>query len=417
MHRSVKAPIEVWTLVVLALAAAVLAGCAASGVVLPAAGPTTQRLLPEVPVVSATASVPDALPPLRVIRVTQDVARRLATRPFAATFADAFASSPAPGLRIGPGDALEVSIWEAPPALLFGPAAAPTDVRAAPATSRASALPEQVVSSGGTISVPFVGPLQAAGRLPEEIEADLVARLAGKANRPQVMVRVVRNVSSNVTVVGEVVSSTRVALSPRGERLLDALAAAGGVRHPVGRISLQLTRGDQVRAMPLEAVISDPRQNVPLQPGDVLTALHQPLSLTVFGATGRNEELSFEAQGISLTQALARVGGLQDQRADPQGVFVFRFEDPALLESQGGPGRSTLPAEGSHASRTPDGRVPVVYQLDLRDPVSFFAAQSFPVQHRDVLYVSNASGAELQKFLNIVTAIAAPVLGVINVTR
>ena len=84
---------------------------------------------------------------------------------------------------------------------------------------------------------------------------------------------------------------------------------------------------------------------------------------------------------------------------------MFRFEDPSALE---GP---------APVATTPDGKVPVVYQLDLRDPASFFAAQSFPVRHRDVLYVSNAPAAELQKFLNIVTAIAAPVLGVINVTR
>jgi polysaccharide export outer membrane protein len=219
------------------------------------------------------------------------------------------------------------------------------------------------------------------------------------------MVRLLRNVSSNVTVVGEVGTSLRVPLSPRGERLLEALAAAGGVRQPVGRVSLQLTRGQTVRAMPLESIIRDPVQNIVLQPGDVITALHQPSSLTVFGATGRNEELSFEAQGITLTQALARAGGLQDQRADAQGVFLFRFEDPAALE---GPALTVT---------TPDGKVPVIYQLDLRDPASFFAAQSFPVRHRDVLYVSNAPAAELQKFLNIVSAIAAPVLGVINVTR
>jgi polysaccharide export outer membrane protein len=66
---------------------------------------------------------------------------------------------------------------------------------------------------------------------------------------------------------------------------------------------------------------------------------------------------------------------------------------------------------------TPDGKVPVIYQLDLKDPASFFVAQSFPIRHQDVLYVSNAPAAELQKFLNIVTSIAAPVLGVINVTR
>ena len=52
-----------------------------------------------------------------------------------------------------------------------------------------------------------------------------------------------RNVSSNVTVVGDVGSSVRMPLGPRNERLLDALAAAGGVRFPVNKMTLQVTRG------------------------------------------------------------------------------------------------------------------------------------------------------------------------------
>jgi polysaccharide export outer membrane protein len=342
---------------------------------------------------------------IQLVVVTDAVARRLAARTPRDSFAEVFGSSVTSGLRLGVGDVLEVTIWEAPPAMLFANAAVSADSKGMGAGARASALPDQPISAQGTINVPFVGAVQAAGRTADEIETEVTARLVGKAHRPQAMVRLLRNVTSNVTVVGEVTTSLRMPLSPSGERLLDALAAAGGVRQPVGRVSLQLTRGAMVRAMPLESIIRDPAQNIVLQPGDVVTALHQPSSLTVFGATGRNEELNFEVQGISLTQALARAGGLQDQRADAQGVFVFRFEDQSALE---GP---------TSTAATAEGKLPVIYQLDLRDPASFFAAQSFPVRHRDVLYVSNAPAAELQKFLNIVTAIAAPVLGVINVTR
>jgi polysaccharide export outer membrane protein len=387
----------------LALASALFAGCSTASLTLPSTGPSTVTIVE--PATTSDSRGAAASRGIRLVAVTDSVARRLAARLPRDSFSESFGFSAASGLRLGVGDVLEVTIWEAPPALLFATTSVAADLRGAYSGARSSALPEQPIGAQGTINVPFVGPVAAAGRTTDEIEADLVARLAGKAHRPQAMVRLLRNVSSNVTVVGEVSTSVRMPLSPRGERLLDALAAAGGVRQPVGRVSLQLTRGATVRAMPLESIIRDPAQNIVLQPGDVITALHQPSSLTVFGATGRNEELSFEAQGITLTQALARAGGLQDQRADAQGVFVFRFEDPAALE---GPAPTVT---------TPDGKVPVIYQLDLRDPASFFAAQSFPVRHRDVLYVSNAPAAELQKFLNIVTAIAAPVLGVINVTR
>ncbi|MDR5671452.1 polysaccharide export protein, partial [Burkholderia cenocepacia] len=101
-------------------------------------------------------------------------------------------------------------------------------------------------------------------------------------------------------------------------RVLDALASAGGVRQPVDKITIQITRGDKVASQPLETIIKDPRQNVSLRAGDVVTALYQPFSFTALGATGKNEEVNFEAQGITLAQALARAGGLQDTRSDAQ---------------------------------------------------------------------------------------------------
>jgi polysaccharide export outer membrane protein len=185
-------------------------------------------------------------------------------------------------------------------------------------------------------------------------------------------------------------------LTARGERLLDALATSGGVRQPVNKMTLQLTRGSTVQSLPLQTIIQDPKQNILLQPGDVITALYQPLSFTVLGATGKNEEINFETQGISLAQALARSGGLNDARADARGVFIFRFEDAQALDR-------TI-----SAAITPEGKVPVIYQVDLRDPGSFFVAQSFPVQNGDVLYVSNAPAAELQKFMNIVVSAFYP---------
>jgi polysaccharide export outer membrane protein len=207
-------------------------------------------------------------------------------------------------------------------------------------------------------------------------------------------------------VVGEVTTSTRVPLTATHERLLDALAIAAGVRQPVNKTTIQLTRGDAVHSLPLETIIKDPRQNIALQPGDVITALFQPLSFTALGATGKNEEISFETQGITLAQALARSGGLIDQRSNPKGVFIFRLE----------PKSRPAPTEPVPLS-TPDGLVPVIYRVDLRDPRSLFWIQSFPVKDKDVLYVSNAPVWELQKFMNLLFTLAYPVQTGVQLTR
>jgi polysaccharide export outer membrane protein len=325
-----------------------------------------------------------------VVDVTDAVARQVLGNQKRSLFSETLGNSAPVGYVVGPGDVVVVSVWESPPAALFGTTV--LDPRAGAAATHETAFPEQMVSREGTINIPFAGTVQAAGKSPQQIEAEVVRRLTGKANQPQVLVRVIRNATSNVTVVGEVAASARVPLTARGERLLDALAAVGGVSQPVGKMTLQVTRGDQVQTLALDTIIRDPKQNIVLQPGDVITALFQPLSCTVLGATGKNEEMNFEAQGITLAQALARAGGLQENRADARAVFIFRYEDRKALDW------ATPP------KTTPDGKVPVIYQVNLKDPASFFVAQSFPVNNRDVLYVSTAPAAEFQKFLGIVTS-------------
>ena len=334
---------------------------------------------------------------IQIVDVTDEIARTLFAERRIGDFSATLGNSTAFQQELGVGDTIEVSIWEAPPATLFG--AGQLDAKGGSSNARVTVLPDQTIDGDGTINVPFAGQLKAVGRTPSQLQRDITARLKGIAHDPQVLVKLSRNATSYATVVGDVASSNRMPLSARGERLLDALAFAGGVKQPVDKITLQVTRGSTVASLPLESVIRDPRQNVPLKAGDVVTALFQPYSFTALGATGRNEEISFEAQGITLAQALARSGGLLDARSDAQGVFIFRLEDAKALNWPVSPVRVTA-----------DGKVPVVYRIDLRDPNSFFVAQSFMMDNKDLLYVSNAPIAEVQKFLNVLFSIAYPIV-------
>jgi polysaccharide export outer membrane protein len=328
---------------------------------------------------------------VKLVVVNDALARRLAAGKVLGRFSDVFRDYTVNNYAIGPGDVLDVTIWESPPAMLFGAGLMDPTKPPSAGVSSAVSFPQQMVSAAGTITVPFAGHVSVNGRDTQQIESEIARRLKGKANNPQVMVQVVKNNSANVTVVGEVTNNLEMPLTPKGERLLDAIAAGGGVKDPVSRVAVQLTRGNVTSTMALESVIRDPRQNVPLESGDVVTALFQPRSFSVLGATGKNDEMPLEAQGISLAQALARAGGVIDNRADARGVFIFRFEDAKLVN-------------GPDAK----GVVPVVYQVDLRNPTSFFVTQNFPVQDRDVIYVANSPEAEFTKFLRLVISVASP---------
>ena len=140
----------------------------------------------------------------------------------------------------------------------------------------------------------------------------------------------------------------------------------------------------------------------------VLTNSNVTLGGTDVSAYVASVTLSISVNEVETTSfgtgAVTRVGGLQDGRSDAQGVFLFRFERPDALPS--------WPRQP--VATTVDGQVPVVYRLDLRNPASFFAIQGFEMRDKDVLYVSNAPAAELQKFLTLVFSVVYPVISTVQ---
>lgn len=376
------------------LLAVLLAGCSSTGGSGPSAG-----------AIGRAARTPAAAQGISVVALDEAVARRAAAFARSQQFSDVFPAVAPSGTVIGTGDVLDIAIWEAPPAVLFG-AAAPGAGLGGPLAQNAG-IPQQAVGDDGTVNVPFVGTLAVRGKTPQEVGRTIVSRLAGRAHRPQAIVRLAQNDSRAVTVMGEVGATRRVPLTPRGERLLDAIAAAGGPRQPIVKTTIQLTRDGRTAAMPLDAIVRDPAQNLVLKPGDIVTAVFQPYSFVALGAVGQNAEVPFEGGGITLAQALGRIGGLRDDRANVRGVFIFRLEQPAALD----------PALADTARRTAEGLIPVVYRLDLSQGASFFTAQDFVIRDRDMVYVSNAPIADLQKFLNIVSSAAFSVTGINNAVR
>lgn len=303
---------------------------------------------------------------------------------------------PPPNQVIGIGDAISVTIWEAASGGLFS---TPVSATASPG-SHTAAIPEQIVARDGSITVPYAGRIRVAGLAPPAVEAKIVAALNGKAIEPQALVTVSRNVSNTVTVTGEVAAGSRVPLSPRGDKLLDVIAAAGGVRAPVHETFVKLSRDNQTVTVPMQALLEQPRENIYVRPGDTLTLVRDPQTFTAFGATGRNSVVSFDARGITLEEAVAKAGGLLDYQSDASGVFLLRTE-PAAIARELDPKFPIQPGQTS---------VPVVYRINLRDTNTFFLARRFAVHNKDIVYVANAPLTNVQKFLSVVQMAASPAI-------
>lgn len=304
---------------------------------------------------------------------------------------------PAKLQKVGVGDTVMINIWEAGGTGIFSQATPEVGATG----SRPSVIPEQTVARDGTIVVPFAGRLKVSGKTPQEIEELVVKKLTGRASDPQVLVSLARNISNSATVAGDVTNGARVPLTPRGDRILDVIAAAGGIRVPVHEAFITISRDGTSLSVPMQAILSNPVENVYVQPGDVVTVVRREHTFTAAGATGRQSVIPFEAAGLTLEEAMAKSGGLISDRSDPRGLFVLRFEPTKLVQQF--PGVPDRLLQGNV--------VPVVYRLDLRDPVALFRARSFAMRDKDILYVSEAPISELEKVMRVFGQLTSPAIG------
>lgn len=363
-----------------------LVGCAG----LPTAGPTEREVIADADA-GGTAQ-------FLVVDVTGAVVDRLSRRPkpaFAASFGR-FGPPPAPVVAVG--DTVSVAIWEAGASLFQGGGGTPAEG----AGGGAVTLPPQQVLADGGIMVPFAGRVPVLGRSPPELEAQIARRLVGKTFSPQVIVTVAKGTGYAITLVADSGAAARVPLPPQGERLLDVLAAGGGPKAPTYDLVVTLTRGGLTASVPIEQLVADPADNVYVWPGDVVSIREIKRSFEAFGATGRNAEVPFDRDTLTVAQALARSAGLLDERADPAGVFLLRLE-PAALAGDLAAG-TTLPRADAQ------GRVPVVYHFDMSQARSYFYAQTFGVEDSDIVYVADAAADSAQKFLQLLNTLTNPIV-------
>ena len=303
--------------------------------------------------------------------------------------------------RIGVGDSIQVTVFEASGGGLFAqPVTTSTSTG-----SHSAQIPVQVVQRDGSITVPYAGRVEVVGQTTPQVEKTIIDRLTGKAIEPQAIVTLSKNIASSVSIGGEGVLGARIPLSTRGDRLLDVIATGGGIRTPANETFLELSRGGKTIRVPFQTLLINPRENIFARPGDSLTVVRYPLTFTAIGATGRNAVVPFDAVGISLEEAIGKAAGLVDDRADPEGVFLLRYEPISSVRDYPG----LTPAQAAL------DLVPVVYLINMRDPTSLFLARRFVMHDKDIVYVSNSPYSDINKVLGLLQTVTAPAISAASV--
>jgi polysaccharide biosynthesis/export protein len=332
-------------------------------------------------------SLPYALVELKpeVVRVLGQYAPRLST-----AFAD---KTPPKAYRFGVGDIVSVSIFEAAAGGLF---TADAGIRAGNFVT----IPNQAVDEKGDIAVPYAGSVHARNRTPGELQADIVDRLKNRALEPQVVVGVAQQNTSLISVLGDVRTAGRFPASTSGERILDAIARAGGPGNQGQGYDTWVTleRSGHRASVPFGALLYEPANNIYVIPKDVIYLFNQPQTFVAFGAAGTQGQFGFGAWRLSLAEAVGKQAGLNDAQADPGFLFVYRGET-----------REVATKLGVDCTKFEGPIVPIIYHVNFRDPSGYFLAQSFEMRNKDVLYTSNSSVVETTKFLNFLRTIMATI--------
>lgn len=356
-----------------------LGGCT----ILPASGPASQEIVSTASV-DSTESLPYSL-----IRLNPDALEVLAAN--RSRFARVFPSRSTPSeIRFGIGDVISVTIFEASAGGLFIP------IEAGVRPGNFITLPNQLVDNSGNISVPYGGVIQARGRTPVEVQQSIIDALRNRAIDPQAVVSLVEQRTSLISVLGDVNAPSRFPANMAGERLLDAITRGGGPKSQGFDSWVMLERDGRRATLPFGALVYEPSNNVYVRPNDTIYVYREPQTFLAFGASGQQGQFPFDQWRLSLAEAVAKSGGMNDLRADPASVFVYRGEPRRVLQLMGIDG-----------SKNDGPIVPVIYQVNFRDPAGYFLATQFQMRNKDVIYISNSvsvESAKLMQYIRLVTA-------------
>lgn len=342
--------------------------------IFPTSGPASSDVRAE-----RTDTLPYAL--VRVTPKVEEILERKAPR-----IAQVFPDRGGPGeIRFGIGDVVSVTIFEAAAGGLFIP------LEAGVRPGNYVTLPNQAVDNSGNITVPYAGTIRAKGRTIVEVQKAIVDSLQNRALEPQAVVAMVEQRASSVSVLGDVGTPSRFPANPNGERLLDVIARAGGPRNQGYDTWVMLERQGRQATAPFAALVNQPANNVFARANDTIYVFTDPRTFTAFGASGLQGHIPFAAWRLTLAEAIGKAGGLSDSLADPASVFLYRGERREVAELL-----------GVDCSKFIGPIIPIVFNLNLRDPAGYFLASNFEMRNKDVIYTSNAVAVESTKFLTYV---------------
>lgn len=343
------------------LALGTLAGCG-----LPRSGPTKGEVLD-----SSVANAGSTY----VVTATRGIARASNYTP-PLGFGGSFRSTGVVGSdTIRAGDTLGLTIWENVDQGVLGVGGVPTPLNTVQ------------VDGEGMIFVPYAGRVRAAGLTPDQLRMEITNSLATQTPDPQVLVVRAAGDGTAVSVSGSVLAQGVYPIERPTRTLSAMLARAGGLSIEAEIAQVTVLRGNERGKIWFNSLFASPLNDIALRGGDRILVEADKRAYTALGATGAQTRINFNSQELTAMEALAQVGGLSSNFADPTGIFILREE----------PERIARLVTGDPAVVGPQQ---VAYIFNLTSGQGLFVAKEFTIRDDDTIYVTEAPYAQFNKALS-----------------
>jgi len=269
---------------------------------------------------------------------------------------------------LGIGDVLSIAVWDHP------------ELTIPAAVQRTAEFDGFRIQADGTITYAYAANVKAAGKTIKQLHWLLRQKLNKVIENPQLDLKIVGFKSQRTYVTGEVKKPGIFPITEIPLTLIDALNNAGGLSERADWRTVNFTRDNQTEIIRLDDFYTkgDISQNRLLKHGDIIHVNRTDnQKVFVLGDVKKAGSIEINRYGLSLAEALSDVGGLNEQTANANGVFVLRKRP----QNEG-------------------GIIADVYQLHAQNVIALVLADQFKLQPRDIVYVTTAPIARWNRLIS-----------------
>jgi len=279
------------------------------------------------------------------------------------------------GQVIAAGDRLSLTIWEnSENSLLATPG------------QREVAMKEMAVSPDGTIFVPYLDRIYVSGMSQEVARETIQKQLSVINPAAQVQLAIASGRRNSVDLVGGVASPGTYPLPDQDYTVMNLISQGGGVPSAMRNPQVRLVRNSKNYVTSLATLYENPGMDTTLRGGDKLIVEPDKRYFLALGASGSEQNTYFEKDRVTALDAMAMIGGVNDQRGDPAAILVLRhYPSDAVKPNDAGPSNER-----------------VVFTLDLTKADGLFSAGEFQINPGDLVMVTESPVNSFQTAFRLV---------------